>query len=498
VNFLPGIGPVLLGTNQLLTIDLTKVGAAAFGYQKSPVALDDTGVHKDKNNIAPVFGIAYTPRFAKKIFGDDATVIRMGFRVGYDDIFNNIPANMGLNSPYNFSTNQIAGQTQTDKFGYAVGFNQNVPLKLPGKASGVVSFSAEDPNIRSTYLYTYNFGIQRRIGRKFSLELDYQGSSGHKLGLFTDQNEPFVTVVNPAVRGNQAPNIQNFPYPTFLAVSYGQDIGTSHYNGGILTANYRAKGFFIQSSFTVSKSIDDVSAFFGSSGEASVPADSRNIGLERGPSSFDTRLRFVTLINYDLPMGPGHRFMGGNNLLDRQVFGGWNVAFVSSAQSGQPFSIYNNSADFSGFNQLVDRPNIIGAGSLATDYSNPDLAFDVTRFGCTRNAALTASCAAAPPPTGTVGTSGRNQYYGPHLFNTDLTIQKTFAVWGERTKLSFRSEFFNIFNHTNFSNPQRNESSSSFGKITQTVGTALATSVGTTAGAVGGPRQVQLALRLSF
>jgi hypothetical protein len=498
VNFLPGIGPVLLGTNQLLTIDPTKVGAASFVYQKSPVALDDTGVHKDKNNIAPVFGIAYTPRFAKKIFGDDATVIRAGFRVGYDDIFNNIPANMGLNSPYNLTTSQTAGVTQPGKFDYATGFNQNVPLKRPGAASGLVGFSAEDPNIRSSYLYTYNFGIQRRIGRKFSMELDYQGSSGHKLGLFTDQNEPFVTVVNPALRGNQAPNIQTFPYSNFGAVGTGQDIGTSHYNGGILTANYRAKGFFIQSSFTVSKSIDDVSAFFGSSGESSTPADPRNIALDRGPSSFDTRLRFVTLINYDIPMGPGHRFMGGNSQLDRQVFGGWNTSFISSAQSGQPFTIYNGSADFSGFNQLADRPDIIGAGSLATDYSNPDLAFDVTRFGCTRSATLTASCAAAPPPTGRVGTSGRNQYYGPHLFNTDLTIQKTFAVWGERTKLSFRSEFFNIFNHTNFSNPQRNESSASFGKITQTVGTALATSVGTTAGAVGGPRQVQLALRLSF
>jgi hypothetical protein len=71
-------------------------------------------------------------------------------------------------------------------------------------------------------------------------------------------------------------------------------------------------------------------------------------------------------------------------------------------------------------------------------------------------------------------------------------------VWGEKTKLSFRSEFFNIFNHTNFSIPVHSMSSASFGKITQTVGTALATSVGTTAGAVGGPRQIQLALRLTF
>jgi hypothetical protein len=94
VNFYPGVGPVLLGTNQLLNIDPTKVGYAALSYTQVPFTASDSGVHSDKNNIAPVIGIAYTPHFAKALFGNDDTVIRAGFRVGYDDIFNNIPANM--------------------------------------------------------------------------------------------------------------------------------------------------------------------------------------------------------------------------------------------------------------------------------------------------------------------------------------------------------------------------------------------------------------------
>jgi hypothetical protein len=120
------------------------------------------------------------------------------------------------------------------------------------------------------------------------------------------------------------------------------------------------------------------------------------------------------------------------------------------------------------------------------NYNNPDAAFNTSYFS-------------AIPPTGRVGSSGRNSYFGPGLFNWDATLLKTFAVWGERTKLTFRADFFNMTNHTNFANPGHNQgSASTFGKITSTVGSATATSVGTTAGAVGGPRQIQLALRLTF
>lgn len=489
VNFVPGVGPVLLGTNQLLTVDPAKVGPASLGFAQAPFTLGDSGVHSDRNNFAPVVGIAYTPRFAKGLFGNDATVIRAGFRVGYDDIFNNIPANMALNAPYSLTTAQTAGVTQPGKFGWAVGFNQNVPLvKLDAAGRpvvGLLSFNSVDPELRSAYLYQYNFGIQRKLQNNLSLEVDYQGSTGHKLGIFIDQNQPSVTVNDPTKAGNAAPNKQTYPYPTFGSVGLGKDIANSNYNGMVATLKYLStKGYFLQASYTLSKSIDTASAFFGSSGEAGGVDDANHINLERGPSSFDTRQRFVVVYNMDVPAGPGHALFGWNNGFSRQVFGGWQWSGILSVQTGQPFTVFNGSTDFSGFNQFVDRPDVVGSGPLTQDNGNPDHAFDTTYFSKT-------------PPTGRMGTSGRNQYYGPGLLNYDVAVLKNFAL-KERVHLQFRGDFFNLLNHTNFSNPVRNESSASFGKIIQTVGSSTATAVGTTAGPFGGPRQIQLSLRLNF
>src|SRR5882762_6256257 len=212
-NFITGVGPVLLGSNNVLAIDTTKSGPASLFFTQAPFTLSDSGVNADKNNVAPVIGFAYTPRFASSVFGNDKTVLRGGFRVGYDEIFNNIPANMALNAPYNLTTTQSSSATQNgNKFSYGVGLNQNVPLvNNIGKPNqvGLVSLSAEDQNLRSSYIYQYSLGIQRQLGSAFSLEVDYQGSTAHKLGLFIDQNQPTPVVKDPTQHfAKGSPNYQ--------------------------------------------------------------------------------------------------------------------------------------------------------------------------------------------------------------------------------------------------------------------------------------------------
>jgi hypothetical protein len=278
-----------------------------------------------------------------------------------------------------------------------------------------------------------------------------------------------------------------FQYPLFASLSTGKDIANSNSNGLVLTGKYQGRhGDFFQASYTYGKSLDNSSSWSVPSGQPGGVADPRNLRLEYGPSNFDIRHRAVFTYVVEVPMGPGHRFLGWNNAINRELIGGWQVSGITSLQSGAPFTVFNNSADFSGFNQFFDRPDVVGTGKLIQNNRLPDTAFDTTFFSKT-------------PPTGRVGTSGRDQYYGPGLANYDFSAMKSFPLGTERVRLQFRADLFNIFNHTNFSNPVTNESSASFGKITSTVGSAVATAVGTTAGLVGGgPRVIQFSLRLSF
>ena len=228
-----------------------------------------------------------------------------------------------------------------------------------------------------------------------------------------------------------------------------------------------------------------------------MPADSHNLRLERGPSSFDIRQRAVFVYVIELPVGPGHRLFGWNHGWNREVLGGWQISGITTMQTGQTFTVTTGAPDYSGFNSQggasgavnPDRPDVTRAGPLPQDNRNPDAAFDKSYF----TTALLA---------GRVGTSGRNQYYGPGLQNYDFAAAKNFPLWarlGEQTRLQFRADFFNLFNHANFANPVGNMSNANFGKITQTVGTAVQSgALSTTAGPMGGPRLIQLSLRLQF
>ncbi|MBS1787173.1 MAG: carboxypeptidase regulatory-like domain-containing protein [Acidobacteria bacterium] len=501
-NFVPGVGPVVVGSNRILSIDPTLKGPAAITFTTASFELPASGVYSDKNNVAPMFGFAYSPRIARKLFGVGDTVIRGGVRIAYDDLFNNVPSSMALGPPYNLQVTQTANVTQPGKFAWAIGFDQNVPLvsnfgkQGPGTPTvGVLSFQGVDPNLRSAYLYQYNFGIQRRLSNEFSIEADYQGSSGHRLGVFIDVNQPTVIVRDPARRGPVAPNEQVFPYPSFGNMQIAKSIGNSSYNGLVLTAKYQNRqGIFLRTAYTFGKSLDYNSGYFGSNnppGEAAAPVDARNLRLEHGPSAFDIRHRFNLVYVIPLPIGPGHKLFGWKNAVSRLAFADWQISGVATLQSGYPFTVTTGGQDTSGFNQVIaggnpaggNRPDLARPGKLPQDNRNPDAAFDPSWF--------------VSAFAGRVGTSGRNQYYGPGLYNHDFAIAKNFPLV-EQAHLQFRADFFNLFNHTNFANPISDLSNANFGKITQTLGAAVSNAVGTTGGPIGGPRLIQFSLRVQF
>jgi len=496
-TFVPGQGPMLAGTNLALDINPALTGPSSFVYRHAPFALPASGMHADGNNLAPMLGFAWSPR---------ALVIRGGARIAYDDLFNNVPTSMGLAAPYNLQTTQTANVTQPAKFGWPVAFNQDVPLisnySQPGPGAptvGILTFQGVDPQLRSACAYVYDLAVQYAVRRFFALEAAYQGSSGRRLGVFVDQNQPMVIVNNPAVRGPLAPNVQIFPYNHFGQSQIAKSIGNSNYNGMVLTAKRQdSRGLLLQASYTYGKSLDYNSSYYGTgmlTGETGAPIDARNLRLEHGPSAFDVRQRFVALFALDVPAGPGHRAFGWNNRVSRQVFGGWRIAGIVTAQSGYPFTVVVGGPDTSGFNQQTagtspnggNRPNVVKPGPVPQNNSNPDAALDTSWF--------------APNFAGQDGNSGRNAYRGPGLSNTNFSVMKNFSLGpreSDGARLQFRADFFNFFNHTNFASPVADQNNANFGRITQTLGSAVATSVATSGGATGGPRVIQLALRFEF
>jgi hypothetical protein len=471
MNFVPGVGPV--AGNRLLSIDPLAVGPSALGLAPSPVTLPPSGVHPDRNNFAPMLGLAWS-------HGD--TVVRAGFRLSYDEPVGNLLTSLALAPPFSLQTSQTANVTQPGQFGWALAFNQNVPLisnygkQGPGTpTAGTITFQGIDPNLRTAYVSHYSLAIQQPLGRWLRLDAAFQGSSGHKLGIFVDENQPAVIVRDPSRRGPVAPNEQVFPYPQWGQSQVLKSIGNSNYNGLVATLRSapRKTGFF-EFSWTLGKSLDYNSSYYGSGnlpGETGAPPDSRNLRLEHGPSAFDVRNRVTGLYGV--------------------AFHGWQLYGVVTAQSGMPFTVVSGNPDSNGFNQATagvspdggNRPDIVHAGNLPHDYGNPDAAFDTSWF--------------SPALAGRVGTSGRNQYYGPSLINFDAAFSRRLRLT-ERFAMQARADFFNLANHTNFANPVADLSNASFGRITQTLGSAVSNAIGTNGGATGAPRVIQLSLRVQF
>jgi hypothetical protein len=181
---------------------------------------------------------------------------------------------------------------------------------------------------------------------------------------------------------------------------------------------------------------------------------------------------------YDVPFGKGRQFGSNLNPVVDAILGGWEMTGINTANTGLPVNIdYNPSSinDVTGISQSADyrgvallRPNVsCSPASQSTAQSLP------TYFaGCTFT---------TPSPNDPFGNLGRNAFRAPGLEQWDLGVDKNFLI-RENVKIQFRSEFFNVLNHTNFGVPNNVSTSSAFGTITTTYP----------------PRQIQFALKLMF
>ena len=205
-------------------------------------------------------------------------------------------------------------------------------------------------------------------------------------------------------------------------------------------------------------------------------------------ADFDRTRNFSQTITYELPAGRGHQHFSQG--IAAYTLGGWKISAIVSAVSGLPFSITGTSLT-PGTTQTVNQ----NAAYVVTHGHQGNSTGQPSWFNTAAFASVASGCSYTPasPTACPVGNTGRNQFRGPGYFNDNVSLFKNFPLFGERANLEARFDAFNMSNTPAFGLPVSSITSSSFGKITSTLGSGVGNVNG-----VGGPRVLQAAAKISF
>jgi hypothetical protein len=462
--------------------------------------------NKDLNNFGPRIG------FAWDTLGNQKVVLRGGFGVFYDRMYNNIFENIRFNPPFyadeNFGAISGAAAGPTLQPGLlTVPFTaaNNALFLDPSLAHPKPTPRHIDQNLVNAYYEQWSFGLQYAIAKDFALEGSYVGTGGRKLiGILNrntfdgrgscpatptpyDPSDPCSLAGFPSGFSGGRPNLL-FNSDNARGNYYG-----SNYNALDVTLRKRfSKGLSFNANYTYAKALDELSDAFRARNAALSATDVQNIRADYGPADFDIRHRFVLSLNYDLPLFKGSRWLGG-----------WTVNTITSWNTGAPVAMLDSPAAGQDGNQdgvLSDRPAYVGSGSPTSaiiskkangvyQYLNP-ASFDRVISTHQQAVGVTSSyvCPATAANLGGLwcnGNLGRGAIPGPKYANVDFGVSKNFKIT-ERVKMRFDANFFDLLNHPNFLNPDGNVFDQAFGQAQATYGDQ------------GGHRITQLALRLDF
>jgi hypothetical protein len=219
------------------------------------------------------------------------------------------------------------------------------------------------------------------------------------------------------------------PYPQFGNIFYVQSSGTSSYHALQVSVDRPLQsGWSLLGAYTLSKSLDENSAFLDTVPDRNMPQNSSHLDAERGPSSFDVRHRAVLALTLDLPRG---------NPVTRDM----QFRALAAWQSGMPLTpvlrFDNSNTGNTGGTAGSDRPDVLG--STAVSSPSPERWFNTAAFSMA--------------PRYSFGNGGRNVVRGPGYGAVDLALSRRVGSIGG-THVSFDVQVFNAFNRTNFDLPQ--------------------------------------------
>src|SRR6185312_15779752 len=408
------------------------------------------------NNIAPRFGISYSPT-AK-------TVIRTGYGIFYTQ---------DIGNAYFDLARDIAGRVSYSDTSPAYNssnltWNNVSPFSSPGTISTLplnTVWYANAVSHHTSYTQQMLLNIQQQVGKNWSFEVGYQGALSRHLYGFLDANAatPFgyLWTTKTSVCSRVAFNCQGTGSPQGL--QFVHDEGTANYNSGAFKVNRRfTKGLDLTASYTYSKSLDDTSGIRNQGNDDLYPQNSHCIPCEYGPSAFDVRNRIAISSLYELPIGPD-KLIPLNNKFVNLLIGGWQLGGTLIHQTGAvatPLYGQDNSNIAPPFGNF-DRANQTGISPFKPCNTH-------TRDACANLAAFAKPGVIVGGANigGLFGNVTRGSFHGPGYTNLDASLHKNFAMpYNEKHALAIRYEVFNALNHPNWTTPNVTFTSSSFGQV---------------------------------
>jgi hypothetical protein len=442
------LNPALKGknlTNQPLTVTgLNNPATLALALPGTPLYDSTYG------NVAPRLGIAYQFSGIRNLEG----VFRGGFGIFYDLGYGSLG---GVSSYFPFHAVKSLPLAP-----FPLSPTNAAPPALTSNPP-VSTINVSDPHLKLPRTYQWNVALEQSLGSSQNVSLTYISAIGRDLLRVTNLLAPNANFGFVGVTSNSA---------------------TSDYNALQVKFQRRlSQGLQALASYTFSHSID-IASTDAFANYLNTPGSIANPKIDRGNSDFDIRHSFTAGVTYDLPSPE-------SNKIAHAALGGWSVDSFIFARTAPPVDVVSGIVFADGI-ALYPRPNLVAGVPLVLYGSQypGGKAFNPGAF-----------TPPPPPPQGQQGDFGRNVLRGFGATQADVGLQRQFHLT-ENMGLRFRSEFFNIFNHPNFGNPNNSLTDPLFGHSTQTLASSLG-SGGANSGfnplyQIGGPRSIQLALKLQF